>query len=156
MEPDVPAAAQTDQSERAEQSDQVSQAGQQLGPRLVRKIVCAYQPGIMPGEWLQTWRRLDRLLDRSGFKVKAVLEPLDDLPADVDLVVIEPGLRDAAEAILQPGIPVLVTSSSAAADAFAELVRQLEAGDELTAERKSPSEAAGPTIVTYRGGQRID
>jgi hypothetical protein len=125
-------------------------------PRVVRKVVCAYRLGVLPGAWLQTWRRLDRLLDRSGLKVKALLEPLDDLPADADLVVVEPELREAAEAVVPSGVPVLVTTPPTAAADFADLVRRLEVGPDLTAERVGPSDAAGPTIVTYRGGLRID
>jgi hypothetical protein len=131
-------------------------SAEQPAPRLVRKIVCAYRPGVLPGEWLQTWRRLDRLLDRSGFKVKAVLEPLEDLPADADLVVVEPDLRAAAEAVISPGVPILLTTAPTAAGDFAALVQRLEAGTELTAERVDPAQAGGPTIVTYRGGLRID
>ena len=125
-------------------------------PRVVRKIVCAYRLGVLPGAWLQTWRRLDRLLDRSGLKVKALLEPLDDLPSDADLVVVEPELKEAAEAVVPAGVLLLVTTPPTAATDFADLVRRLEAGSELTAERVDPSDAAGPTIVTYRGGLRID
>jgi len=128
----------------------------QPSPRLVRKIVCAYQPGIMSGDWLQTWRRLDRLLDRSGFKVKALMEPLDDLPADADLVVVTPDLQEAAEAVVQPGVQVLPTTPQAAASVFAHLIERLTAGTELTAERTTLAERNGPTIVTYRGSQRID
>jgi hypothetical protein len=131
-------------------------AASQPSPRLVRRIVCVYRLGILPGDWLQTWRRLDRLLDRSGFKVKALLEPLEDLPVDVDLVVAPLELREAAVAAAPPGVRVLATTPPTAADDFAALVRQLEAGTELTAERVDPSTAAGPTIVTYRGGLRID
>jgi hypothetical protein len=130
--------------------------GEQPAPRQIRRIVCAYRLGILPGEWLQTWRRLDRLLARSGFKIKAQLEPLEELPADADLVIVEPELREAAEAIIPSGVPLLLTTPSTAASDFAELVRRLEAGTELMAERITPSEAEGPTIVTYRGSVRID
>ena len=129
---------------------------EQLSPRMVRRIVCAYRLGVLPGEWLQTWRRLDRLLNRSGFKIKALLEPLEDLPSDADLVVVEPDLREAAEAVIPPGVPLLLTTAPTAATDFAALVQRLEAGTELTAERVDPSAASGPTIVTYRGGMRID
>lgn len=132
------------------------EAAERPTPRTVRKIVCAYRLGVLPGEWLQTWRRLDRLLGRSGFKVKALLEPLEELPADADLVVVEPALREAAEAAAPPGVSLLLTTPPTAAADFAELVRRLEAGTELVAERVDPSTAGGPTIVTYRGGLRID
>ena len=125
-------------------------------PRLVRRIVCAYRLGILPGDWLQTWRRLDRLLARSGLNVKAVLEPLEELPADIDLLVVPPDLHEAALAAVPADVPVLPTTPATAADDFAGLIRALEAGTELTAERVDPSAPEGPKVVTYRGGLRID
>jgi hypothetical protein len=125
-------------------------------PRLVRRVVCVYRSGVLPGEWLQTWRRLDRLLERSGLKVKALLTPLEDLDADVDVLVVPPDLREAAEAAVAPGVPVLVTTLATASIDFTELVRRLVEGTELTAERIDPLAPVGPTIVTYRGSTRLD
>ncbi len=125
-------------------------------PRLVRRVVCAYQSGVLPGAWLQTWRRLDRLFERSGLKVRALLTPLEDLDADVDVVVVPPDLRAAAEAAVGDGVPVLVTTPATAAVDFTELVQRLVEGTELTAERIDPSAPVGPTIVTYRGSTRLD
>ena len=125
-------------------------------PRLVRRVVCAYQSGVLPGDWLQTWRRLDRLFERSGLKVKALLTPLEDLDADVDVLIVPPDLRAAAEAIVGDGVPVLVTTPATAAVDFTELIRRLVEGTELTAERIDPSAPVGPTIVTYRGSTRLD
>jgi len=128
---------------------------QQPGPHLVRRIVCSYQSGILPGEWLQTWRRLDRLVQREGLRIKVLLAPLDDLPEDVDLLVVPPELREAAESTA-PGIEILSTTPSEAAFDFAVLVQRLQAGLDLTAEKVNPAEQAGPTIVTYRGSTRLD
>jgi hypothetical protein len=125
-------------------------------PRLVRRVVCGYRLGFLPGEWLQTWRRLDRVLQRAELKVKATLSPLEELPEDTDILVVPPDLREAANEAAPPGTPILVTPASAAAGAFADLVKRLEAGTELTAERVDPEEAAGPKIVSYRGHTRID
>lgn len=126
------------------------------GPRMVRRVVCAYQSGVLPGEWLQTWRRLDRLFERSSLKVKALLTPLEDLDADVDVLVVPPELREAGEAAVEAGVPVLVTTPASAAFEFNELVRRLVEGSDLTAERIDPSAPVGPTIVTYRGSTRLD
>jgi hypothetical protein len=123
---------------------------------VLRRIVCAYRLGLLPGDWLQTWRRLDRLMERSGFKVKVALEPLEDLPEGVDLLVIPADLRAAAEATVPPGVPMVLTTPRTAAEDFAALMRRLEAGTELRAERTDPSAANSPTVVTYRGGLRID
>jgi hypothetical protein len=125
-------------------------------PRVVRRIVCGYGLASLPGEWLQTWRRLDRLLKRTGFKVRASLSPLEELPDDTDILVVPPELREAGRASAAPGTPLLVTTPRAAADAFADLIQRLEAGTELAAERIAPDEPQGPRIVTYRGSTRLD
>jgi hypothetical protein len=125
-------------------------------PRLVRRVVCGYRIDSLPGAWLQTWRRLDRLLQREGFKVTATLAPLEDLPEDTGVLVVPPELSEAARAAVPSGTPVLVTSPEAATAAFADLVKRLEAEIELTAERVDPAEPAGPKIVTYRGATRLD
>ena len=126
-------------------------------PRLVRRVACVYQSGVLPGEWLQTWRRLDRLFERSGLKVKALLTPLEDLATeDIDLVVAPPDLREAAAAVAGLDVPVIVTTPASAAIDFTDLVRGLVDGTELTAERIDPAAPTGPTIVTYRGSTRLD
>lgn len=127
------------------------------GPKVVKRVVCSYQMGWLPGEWLQTWRRLDRVFARANLRVKATLAPLEDLPADTDILVVPPDLRDAAKAAAPEGTPILVTPASAAAGAFAELVARLESGTEFTAEKLDPEvEKAKPKIVSYRGHTIID
>ena len=115
-----------------------------------------YRLGWLPGAWLQTWRRLDRTLQRAGFKVKATLAPLEELPEDTDILVVPPELREAAREVTQSTVPVLVTTPAAAPAAFADLVKRLEAGTELFAERTDPAEAGAPKIVTYRGSTLLD
>src|SRR5438128_5371754 len=126
------------------------------GPKLVRRVVCSYRLGWLPGDWLQTWRRLDRVFARAGLKVKATLAPLEDLPEDTDILVVPPDLREEAREAVPPGTPILVTPASAAAGAFADLVSRLEAGKDFTAEKVDPSEKDKPKIVTYRGHTLID
>jgi hypothetical protein len=125
-------------------------------PRQVRRVVVSYQLGWLPGEWLQAWRRLDRVLARAGLQVKATLAPLEDLPDDTDIVVIPPELREAARAATTPGTLLLVTPAASVAAAFNDLVERLRAGTELWAERVEPGSAAGPRIVSYRGHTRLD
>jgi hypothetical protein len=108
------------------------------GPKVVRRVVCGYKLGWLPGEWLQTWRRLDRAFETANLKVEASLAPLEDLPADTDILVVSPDLREAARGAVPPGTPILVTPASAAAGAFAELVSRLQAGTEFTAEKIDP------------------
>src|SRR5947209_5275733 len=91
---------------------------QAVGPRMVRRVVCSYQLGWLPGDWLQAWRRLDRAFARANLKVKATLAPLEDLPSDTDILVVPPELRESAREAVPPGTPILVTPAGAAAGAF--------------------------------------
>ncbi|MFN8524690.1 MAG: hypothetical protein U0821_16455 [Chloroflexota bacterium] len=124
------------------------------GPRVIRRAACVYSAGALPGDWLQTWRRLDRLVGRSGLDVKVTLEPLDALPAEVDLLVAPPELEGAARTAAGAEVEVLVTSPSGAAFAFDELMRELLEGQRIVAPRAASGTT--PHIVTYRGSQRID
>ena len=124
---------------------------------MVRRVACVYRLGSLPGEWLQTWRRLDRVLARAHLSVKATLDPLEELPEDADILVVPPELRADVRERVKPGTPILVTTAASAAGAFAELVRRLEEGVDVTAERFDPEErAAQPKIVSYRGSTRLD
>jgi hypothetical protein len=126
------------------------------GPKMVRRVVVSYQLGWLPGDWLQTWRRLDRLFARANLKVKATLAPLEDLPVDTDILVIPPELREAGREAVPPGTTILVTPASAAAGAFGELVSRLLAGTDFTAEHLDPADKDKPKIVSYRGHTIID
>jgi hypothetical protein len=123
---------------------------------VVRRVVVSYKLGWLPGDWLQTWRRLDRVFARANLKVKATLSPLEDLPQDTDILVVPPDLRDAAREAAPVGTPILVTSAASAAGAFADLVARLEAGTEFTAEKIDPADKDKPKIVSYRGHTLID
>ena len=85
------------------------------GPKMVRRVVVSYRLGWLPGDWLQTWRRLDRVFASADLQVKATLAPLEDLPADTDILVVPPELREAAREAALPNTPILVTPASAAA-----------------------------------------
>jgi hypothetical protein len=126
------------------------------GPKMVRRVVVSYQLGWLPGDWLQTWRRLDRTFARAELQVKAILAPLEDLPEGTDILVVPPELREAAREAALPGTPILVTSASSAAGAFGDLVRRLQAGTEFTAEKIDPEQAEKPRIVSYRGHTIIE
>jgi len=126
------------------------------GPKVVRRVVCSYKLGWLPGDWLQTWRRLDRVFSRAELNVKATLAPLEDLPEDTDILVVPPDLREAAYAVARPGMPILVTPAGAAAGAFADLVSRLKAGTEFTAEKVDPDLKDKPKIVSYRGHTLLD
>jgi hypothetical protein len=152
--------SETGEAANAEAGEAVPASGADeaaRAPTVVKRVVCSYHLGWLPGEWLQTWRRLDRVFARANLRVKATLAPLEDLPADTDILVVPPELRDDAREAAPVGTPILVTPASAAAGAFAELVARLESGTEFTAEKFDPEvEKSKPKIVSYRGHTILD
>lgn len=154
--PTVPPGATASSASSDEPSVATAPTESEARPKLVRRVVVSYRMGWLPGDWLQTWRRLDRALARANLKVKATLAPLEDLPEDTDILVVPPDLRDAARESAKPGIPILVTPASAAAGAFNELVTRLEAGTDFTAEKVDPADKDKPKIVSYRGHTLLD
>ena len=143
-------ASQADVSDAAEEADKPQ-------AKMVRRVVCSYHIGWLPGDWLQTWRRLDRVFARANLRVKATLAPLEDLPEDTDILVVPPELREDARGAVAPGTPILVTPAGAAAGAFADLVTRLKEGTVMTAERIDPDEEKDkPKIVSYRGHTLLD
>ena len=155
MEADLTAHSLTEPtpSERAGTAEAIAEPA---APRLVRRVVCGYRLGSLPGDWLQTWRRLERVLQRAGFNVRTTLAPLENMPEDTDVLVVPPELREAARRAAAPGVRILITPAASAPGAFADLVKRLEAGDGITAERLDPAGQQGPKIVRYRGSTRLD
>jgi hypothetical protein len=145
-----------DESQPESTSEEALDAEAKPAPKVIRRVVCSYKLGWLPGDWLQTWRRLDRVFARANLNVKATLAPLEDLPADTDILVVPPELRDAAREAVAPGTPILVTPAAAAAGAFADLVTRLETGSDFTAEKIDPAAKDQPKIVSYRGHTLID
>src|SRR5258708_5507119 len=96
--PEATAASGTTESSipTGESSGATAPTESEARPKMVRRVVCSYRMGWLPGDWLQTWRRLDRVLARANLKVKATLAPLEDLPEDTDILVVPPDLREAA------------------------------------------------------------
>ena len=155
----LPRPTETEAAPRTADPDAGARArAEKPGPqgRLITRVVVGYRLGFLPGEWLQTWRRLDRALARANLKVKATLAPLEEVPKDTGILVVSPDLREAAREAVPPGTPILVTPANAAAGAFNDLVARLEAGTELRADKISEEEAQGPKIVSYTGYTRND
>ena len=115
--------------------------------RLVRDIVCAYTRTELPTAWLQVHRRFEHIVKRAGLRVRVRLLPIEELPERYDVLVVAPEL--AAEAArVAPGARILVATRQDAAAVATDLVREIEEGTSLYAERASPGE---PLIVTHRG-----
>ena len=117
-------------------------------PRLlVRTIVCAYVRAELPTPWLAIFHRFQRVMEKAGLKVRVRLLPLESLPDEFEVLVVPPELQEAAEAV-QSGARLIVTTRADAPAAAAALLREIEAGVTLYAEKVRPGE---PQIMTYRG-----
>jgi len=117
------------------------------GPRLVRTIVCAFVQAELPTPWLAIFHRFERVMEKAGLRIRVRLFPLEALPESFEVLVVPPELREAAEA-LQSGARLIVTSRAQAPAAADELLREIERGETLYAEKVRPGE---PKIMTHRG-----
>lgn len=115
--------------------------------RLVRTIVCAFIQAELPTPWLAIFHRFERVMQKAGLKVRVRLLPLETLPETFEVLVVPPEIREAAEA-LQTGARLIVTTRAEAPAAAAELLREIERGETLYAEKVRPGE---PKIMTHRG-----
>ena len=116
-------------------------------PILVRTIVCTYTRQELPAPWLQVFRRFERIVERAGLRVRVRLDPLEELPESFEVIVVPPELRERARALAGDARVVATTRAEATAAAN-DLLRELEAGVTLRAERVRPGE---PRIVVHRG-----
>lgn len=114
---------------------------------LVRTIVCAYTRDELPTSWLQVHRRFEHEVKKAGLRIRVRLEPLEDLPDAYEIVVVPPDLRTRAYALAPEG-RILTATREDCAQKAQDLVRYLELGETLYAERASPDE---PMVVVHRG-----
>jgi hypothetical protein len=116
--------------------------------RLVRTIVCAFTQAELPTPWLAIFHRFERTMEKAGLRIRVRLFPLEALPESYEVLVVPPELADAAAAI-QTDARVIVTSRAEAPAAADALLREIELGETLYAEKVRPGE---PKIMTHRGG----
>ena len=117
--------------------------------RLVRTIVCAYSRQELPAPWVQVFRRFERAMARAGWRVRVRLSPIEDLPGQVDVLVIPPSLAEQARN-LDRDVHLICTTPQSAALAVDDLLRELQSGQTLYAE---PAQADEPRIVRHRGAE---
>ena len=133
-------------------------------PRVVRRIVWAYEAGVLPGSWLMGCKRLKALLERAGFAIRVDMLPATELPADADVVFVPEALDEAARAAV-PEARVIALAGRPEQEVFDALVAELRVGTDLIAPlvattedapTDAPSAAPRGTVVRYRGWERID
>jgi len=115
---------------------------------LVRAIVCAYTQAELPTPWLAIFHRFERVMEKAGLRIRVRLFPLEELPEGFEILVVPPELQEAAEA-LQTDARIIVTTRAEAPAAADALLREIERGETLYAEKVRPGE---PKIMTHRGG----
>jgi hypothetical protein len=115
---------------------------------LVRTIVCAFTQVELPTPWLAIFHRFERVMEKAGLRIRVRLFPLEKLPESFEILVVPPELADAAAA-LETRARIIVTSRADAPAAADALLKEIERGETLYAEKVRPGE---PKIMTHRGG----
>ena len=115
---------------------------------LVRTIVFAFTQTELPTPWLAIFHRFERVMEKAGLRIRVRLFPLEKLPESFEILVVPTELGDAAVA-LQTGARIIVTSRADAPAAADALLKEIERGETLYAEKVRPGE---PKIMTHRGG----
>ena len=111
--------------------------------------MCAYTRDELPADAVQVFHRFERTVVRAGLSVRVRLMPLEDLPDSFEVLVVPPELRERANAAARAST-VIVTTRATAGEAAGALVRALERGDEIYAERLRPDD---PRMVVRRGSE---
>lgn len=114
---------------------------------LVRTIVCAYSREELPTSWIQVHRRFEHEVKKAGLRIRVRLEPLEEMPESYEVVVVAPDLRHRAYESAPQG-RILTATRDDCAQKAQDLVRYIELGETLHAERASPDE---PIVVVHRG-----
>lgn len=114
--------------------------------RMVRTIVCAFKDEL-PADDLQIFRRFEAMVARGGWDIRVRLEPIEQLPSQYDVLVVSPGLRERAEK-LETDALLVVTTRAGAGPSADQLLKEIERGDILTAQKRDPN---APKIVKRRG-----
>lgn len=113
----------------------------------MRTIVCAFVQSELPTPWLAIFHRFERVIQKAGLRIRVRLFPLEQLPDSFEILVVPRELQEAAQA-LKTGARIIVTSRAEAPAAADELLREIERGETLYAEKVQPGE---PKIMSHRG-----
>jgi len=115
--------------------------------RVIRTVVCAFSRDELPADDLQVFRRFEHSMKKAGLDVRVRLEPIEELPEQLDVLVVSPALAKKAEAEAGDAI-VMVTTRQTAAEAADRLLAEIARGYPITAAKKDPN---APIIVRRRG-----
>lgn len=116
-------------------------------PRMIRTIVCAFSKEEMPADDVQIFRRFEAAVARGSWNIRVRFDPIEALPERYDVLVVNEPYKARAEAI-ESDVILIVTTRAAVGTACEQLMREIERGDVLTAEKRDPT---APKIVKHRG-----
>jgi len=115
--------------------------------RVIRTVVCAFSRDELPADDVQVFRRFEHSMKKAGLDVRVRLEPIEQLPEELDVLVVSPALEKKAAAVAGDAI-VMVTTRQTAAEAADRLLAEIARGYPITAAKKDPN---APIIVRRRG-----
>ena len=115
--------------------------------RVIRTVVCAFSRDELPADDLQVFRRFEHSMKKAGLDVRVRLEPIEELPEQLDVLVVSPALAKKAAAVAGDAI-VMVTTRQTVAEAADRLLAEIARGYPITAAKKDPN---APIIVRRRG-----
>lgn len=128
-------------------------------PRLVKKVVVAYDLNALPPALIRSYSVLRRKLERAGFRIEVVMRPLSQLPPDVDVLFVADELVESARQILPEALVMLLDLTQVHQPAFDELSQQLNSGQALYAlrveEGSDQADATRRVVVRYRGNEKL-
>lgn len=123
-------------------------------PKLIHKIGFGYKVDYMPAPLVIGYHQLSKKIAQAGFKIKVALVPLSDVTPEWDLLFVPNVLVPEARLILSLE-KVIGLAEFANQPEYTDLIRRLQEGTEICAQRIDPNSKAD-TIVSYRGYDRID
>lgn len=128
-----------------------------MQPKPIRKIGFGYKLDFMPAPLILGYHQLSKKIEHAGFNVKVSLIPLNEINSDWDLVFV-PKEFESEAALVLPSECVIGLDKFVNQPYYAELLRRLEEGTEICAERVDPNQASREegTIMRYRGYERIE
>ena len=126
-------------------------------PKPIRKIGFGYKLDFMPAPLIVGYHQLAKKIKQAGFNIKVALVPLNDLSTDWDLVFVPREFESEVAAVLSAE-QIIALDEFVNQPLYADLVRRLEEGTEICAERIDPNQVKSDagTTVRYRGYERID
>jgi len=126
-------------------------------PKLIRKIGFGYRLDFMPASLIVGYHQFAKKIEQAGFKIHVSLIPLHEINSDWDLVLV-PAEFEREVAMLLPSERIIGLEEFINPPLYADLVKRLEEGTEIFAERIDPNQAKGDegATVRYRGYERLD